>query len=101
MVVGQLVSAATPLSSLPLGRPYQPRIFRNTPFGEPVARGIYNVSRHPQIVMSSVVLMGGGIAIGSWSALLMLLVERALGADGAVPAELAAAAGAREKLDVN
>ena len=50
--------------------------FRNTPFGEPVARGIYNVSRHPQIVMSSVVLLGGCIAIGSWSALLMLLAAR-------------------------
>ena len=50
--------------------------FRNTPFGEPVARGIYHVSRHPQIVMSSAVLLGGCIAIGSWSALLMLLAAR-------------------------
>ena len=52
--------------------------FRNTPFGEPVERGIYRVSRHPQIVMSSVVLLGGCIAIGSWSAILMLLVARLL-----------------------
>lgn len=50
--------------------------FRNTPLGEPVARGIYKVSRHPQIVMSSVVLLGGCIAIGSWSALLLLLTAR-------------------------
>jgi len=50
--------------------------FRNTPPGEPVARGIYNVSRHPQIVMSSLVLLGGCIAIGSWLALLMLLAAR-------------------------
>jgi protein-S-isoprenylcysteine O-methyltransferase Ste14 len=50
--------------------------FRNTPIGEPVVRGIYRISRHPQIVMSSVVLMGGCIAIGSWSALLMLLAAR-------------------------
>ena len=52
--------------------------FRNTPSGEPVERGIYRVSRHPQIVMSSVVLLGGCIAIGSWSAMLMLLVARGL-----------------------
>jgi protein-S-isoprenylcysteine O-methyltransferase Ste14 len=50
--------------------------FRNTPLGQPVAHGIYNISRHPQIVMSSVVLLGGCIAIGSWSALLMLLAAR-------------------------
>ena len=52
--------------------------FRNTPFGEPVERGIYRISRHPQVVMSSVVLLGGCIAIGSWSAVLMLLVARVL-----------------------
>lgn len=50
--------------------------FRTTPPGEPVTKGLYNLSRHPQIVMSSVVLMGGCIAIGSWSALLMLMVAR-------------------------
>ncbi|KPK89007.1 MAG: hypothetical protein AMJ88_18165 [Anaerolineae bacterium SM23_ 63] len=50
--------------------------FRTTPPGEPVTKGLYNLSRHPQIVMSSVVLMGGCIAIGSWLALLMLLIAR-------------------------
>ena len=45
--------------------------FRNTPLDEPVSRGIYKISRHPQIVMSSLVLLGGCIAVGSWSALLM------------------------------
>ena len=48
--------------------------FRNTPLGQPVERGIYCISRHPQIVMSSVVLLGGTIAIGSWAALLALVV---------------------------
>ena len=52
--------------------------FRNTPFGEPVERGIYRISRHPQIVMSSVVLLGGCITIGSWLAILVLLVARVL-----------------------
>jgi len=50
--------------------------FKNTPISEPVTRGIYKVSRHPQIVMSTVVLLGGCIAIGSWSALLSLTVAR-------------------------
>jgi protein-S-isoprenylcysteine O-methyltransferase Ste14 len=50
--------------------------FRNTPPGEPVSRGLYTLSRHPQIVMSSVVLLGGCIAIGSWLAILMLFLAR-------------------------
>ena len=50
--------------------------FRNTPSDQPVERGLYRISRHPQIVMSSVVLLGGTIAIGSWAALLALVVAR-------------------------
>ena len=53
--------------------------FRNTPFHQPVAQGLYRISRHPQIVMSSVVLLGGTIAIGSWAALLALAVGRICG----------------------
>ncbi|MGC9350321.1 MAG: methyltransferase family protein [Anaerolineae bacterium] len=53
--------------------------FRRTPPDEPVERGIYRISRHPQIVMSSIVLLGGCIAIGSWSAVLALLAARVLG----------------------
>ena len=52
--------------------------FKNTPLDQPVTRGIYRISRHPQIVMSSVVLLGTCIAIGSWLALLMLVVARIL-----------------------
>jgi protein-S-isoprenylcysteine O-methyltransferase Ste14 len=52
--------------------------FRNTPADQPVTRGIYTVSRHPQIVMSSGVLLGACIAVGSWLALLLLLVARLL-----------------------
>ena len=42
--------------------------FRNTPMDEPVTKGLYRISRHPQIVMSSLVILGSCIAIGSWSA---------------------------------
>lgn len=52
--------------------------FRNTPLNEPVTRGMYRISRHPQIVMSSVVLLGACIAIGSWPALIMLAAARVL-----------------------
>jgi protein-S-isoprenylcysteine O-methyltransferase Ste14 len=52
--------------------------FKNTPLDEPVTHGLYRVSRHPQIVMSSLVLLGACIAIGSWPALAMLLVARTL-----------------------
>jgi len=50
--------------------------FKNTPVDEPVTHGIYRVSRHPQIVMSSVVILGACIAIGSWAALLLLVAAR-------------------------
>lgn len=50
--------------------------FRNTPPDEPVTRGLYRISRHPQIVMSSVVILGASIAVGSWAALLALAAAR-------------------------
>lgn len=50
--------------------------FRNTPSDQPVERGLYRISRHPQIVMSSFVLLGGAIAVGSWAALLALIAAR-------------------------
>jgi protein-S-isoprenylcysteine O-methyltransferase Ste14 len=50
--------------------------FKTAPVDEPVTRGMYRVSRHPQIVMSSVVLLGACIAIGSWAALLLLIAAR-------------------------
>ncbi len=52
--------------------------FKNTPLDEPVTRGIYRVSRHPQIVTSSVVLLGACIAIGSWIAVAFWAAARLL-----------------------
>jgi len=52
--------------------------FRNTPIGQPVTRGLYRVSRHPQIVMLFVSFLGMCLAIGSWLALLTLLLSRLL-----------------------
>ena len=53
--------------------------FRDTPPDDPVAQGLYKISRHPQIVMSSLVLLGSCLAIGSWLALLLLLGARICG----------------------
>jgi protein-S-isoprenylcysteine O-methyltransferase Ste14 len=52
--------------------------FRNTPLDVPVTRGLYRVSRHPQIVMSSLVILGTCIAVGSWPALAILILARFL-----------------------
>jgi protein-S-isoprenylcysteine O-methyltransferase Ste14 len=61
--------------------------FRNTPFDQPVTRGIYKISLHPQIFMSSVVLLGIGITIGSWPALFMFLGARLFGHFGIIAEE--------------
>jgi len=52
--------------------------FKDTPLGQPVTRGIYKISRHPQIVMLFVLFSGICVAIGSWLALSMLLISRLL-----------------------
>lgn len=50
--------------------------FRNTPLGQPVTVGLYRLSRHPQILMLFVLFVGICVAIGSWLALLMLMVSK-------------------------
>jgi len=53
--------------------------FRNTPLDQPVTRGIYRISRHPQIFTTSVVILGICIATGSWPALFALVAGRVFG----------------------
>lgn len=50
--------------------------FRNTSPDQPVTRGLYRISRHPQIVSAGLVLLGASIAIGSWTALILWVVAR-------------------------
>jgi protein-S-isoprenylcysteine O-methyltransferase Ste14 len=52
--------------------------FRDTPPGQPVAKGIYRMSRHPQLVALFVLFLGICIAIGSWTALFTLVASRVL-----------------------
>ena len=61
--------------------------YRNTPFNQPVEQGLYKISRHPQNVMSTVVLLGGAIAIGCWTAVIALAVARILSHFGIVAEE--------------
>lgn len=48
--------------------------FRNTPTDQPVTSGLYRVSRNPQWVTLVTMFLGTGIAIGSWTAVLLLLI---------------------------
>jgi protein-S-isoprenylcysteine O-methyltransferase Ste14 len=52
--------------------------FRNTPPDQPVTGGLYQSSRHPQVFMTFVSLLGACLAVGSWPALLMLVLSRGL-----------------------
>jgi protein-S-isoprenylcysteine O-methyltransferase Ste14 len=53
--------------------------FRSTPPNEPATHGVYSLSRHPQVVTLFVSGVGICVAIGSWVALLILVISRCLG----------------------
>ena len=46
--------------------------FKNTPLNQPITKGLYGVSRHPQVLMLFVAGVGTCLAIGSWIALLLV-----------------------------
>jgi len=52
--------------------------FRDTPLNQPVTKGLYKISRHPQIVALFVIFLGICVAIGSWAALFTLVVSKLL-----------------------
>lgn len=52
--------------------------FKDTPPDQPVTKGLYKISRHPQIVALFVLFLGICLAIGSWAAVLMLVMSRLL-----------------------
>ncbi len=52
--------------------------FKNTPPNQPVSKGVYKISRHPQIVSLFVIFLGICVAIGSWAALFMLMMSKLL-----------------------
>lgn len=52
--------------------------FKDTPLNQPVTKGVYKISRHPQIVTQIIFLLGICVAIGSWVALFTLLMSKLL-----------------------
>jgi protein-S-isoprenylcysteine O-methyltransferase Ste14 len=52
--------------------------FKDTPPNQPVTKGVYKISRHPQIVALFFVFLGICLAIGSWAALSTLMVSKLL-----------------------
>jgi len=52
--------------------------FRNAPADQPATGGIYRITRHPQIMASSLVLLGITVAIGSWTGLIVFIISRIL-----------------------
>jgi protein-S-isoprenylcysteine O-methyltransferase Ste14 len=52
--------------------------FKDTPLDQPVTRGVYKLSRHPQIVALFILFMGICLAISSWMALIMLIISKLL-----------------------
>jgi protein-S-isoprenylcysteine O-methyltransferase Ste14 len=53
--------------------------FRNTPLNQPIIKGLYSMSRHPQVLMLSVAGVGMCLAIGSWIALIILATSALFG----------------------
>lgn len=52
--------------------------FRDTPSDQPVTKGVYKLSRHPQIVALFILFLGICLAIGSWPALIALVISKLL-----------------------
>jgi protein-S-isoprenylcysteine O-methyltransferase Ste14 len=63
--------------------------FARTPLDQAVTRGLYKVSRHPQIVSLFVVFVGICLAIGSWLALTVLVLSKVFQHLGIVAEEAA------------
>jgi protein-S-isoprenylcysteine O-methyltransferase Ste14 len=50
--------------------------FKDTPLSQPVTKGVYKISRHPQIVALFVIFLGICVSIGSWAALFTLIMSK-------------------------
>lgn len=60
--------------------------YKKTPIDQPVTRGLYKISRHPQQMSISLAFLGIGIAIGSWLAFVIMILG-VLGAHNKILAE--------------
>jgi len=46
--------------------------FKNAPLNKPITNGLYKISRNPQLVMMYLTSLGNCLAIGSWTALIIV-----------------------------
>ncbi len=53
--------------------------FKNIPPNHPATKGLYKISRHPQVLMLFISSFGICIAVASWLALLILIISRFFG----------------------
>jgi protein-S-isoprenylcysteine O-methyltransferase Ste14 len=53
--------------------------FKNRPLDRPAVRGLYRISRHPQILMMFVAVCGISLAIGSWLVLFVQILASIFG----------------------
>jgi len=53
--------------------------FKNMPPNQPATKGLYRISRHPQVLMLFISGLGICIAIGSWLALFILIISKFFG----------------------
>jgi len=49
--------------------------FKNTPLDQPVVKGLYKISRHPQLFMLFILFFEICIAVGSWLLLFILIIS--------------------------
>jgi protein-S-isoprenylcysteine O-methyltransferase Ste14 len=49
--------------------------FKNSTLNKPITRGLYRISRNPQLVMMYIVSIGNCLAIGSWIALIIFILS--------------------------
>lgn len=63
--------------------------YRDTPLDQPVTKGLYRISRHPQIVSTTLVVLGVCMAVGSGMAVLFLLIAKILEHHGILAEEKA------------
>jgi protein-S-isoprenylcysteine O-methyltransferase Ste14 len=54
---------------------YSLHSFNVTPAGEPVTKGLYQISRNPQWVTFALVMIGFSFMVGSWTVLALLAVR--------------------------
>jgi protein-S-isoprenylcysteine O-methyltransferase Ste14 len=52
--------------------------YASTPPDQPVTKGIYRISRHPQQVLTEILLVGCGIATDSYLIILLCIIQTIL-----------------------